>query len=169
MKKILIVGIGLSAALLAGPALAMTGEADIASVIGIAAAWNTLPLVGQIGAAFVLLSHAASWVTALTPTPKDDPNAGKVARYASAAYKIIEMAALVTGKAKQRDHRSSVDEIERDLRRRALISDDEERIAKGASMLRGAIDSLDLPGSARVHGDVSQKVPSIPSSELSDG
>lgn len=44
----------------------------------------------------VLAIHAAcSAICALTPTPKDDQVARKV-------YKLIEIAALVIGKAKQR-------------------------------------------------------------------
>ena len=38
---------------------------------------------------------AASAITALTPTPKDDAIVAK-------AYKLIEMLAMVVGKAKQR-------------------------------------------------------------------
>jgi hypothetical protein len=38
---------------------------------------------------------AASAITALTPTPKDDAVVGKI-------YKIIETLAMVVGKAKQR-------------------------------------------------------------------
>ena len=38
---------------------------------------------------------AASAICALTPTPKDDNLAGKL-------YKLIEIAALVVGRAKQR-------------------------------------------------------------------
>jgi hypothetical protein len=38
---------------------------------------------------------AASAITALTPTPKDDAIVGKI-------YKLIEMLAMVVGKAKQR-------------------------------------------------------------------
>lgn len=43
----------------------------------------------------LVIHAAASAITALTPTPKDD-------RVARKAYKVIEILALVIGKAKQR-------------------------------------------------------------------
>lgn len=43
----------------------------------------------------LVVHAAASAITALTPTPKDD-------RIARKAYKVIEILALVIGKAKQR-------------------------------------------------------------------
>jgi len=45
--------------------------------------------------AALAIHAAASVITAMTPTPKDDMVLGKI-------YKIIEMIALVVGKAKQR-------------------------------------------------------------------
>ena len=45
--------------------------------------------------AALAIHAAASVITAMTPTPKDDKVLGKI-------YKIIEMIALVVGKAKQR-------------------------------------------------------------------
>ncbi|MGA1386510.1 MAG: hypothetical protein ACO306_07320 [Flavobacteriaceae bacterium] len=45
--------------------------------------------------AALAIHAAASVITALTPTPKDDAFLGKI-------YKIIETIALVVGKAKQK-------------------------------------------------------------------
>jgi len=45
--------------------------------------------------AALAIHAAASVITALTPTPKDDKILGRI-------YKIIETIALVVGKAKQR-------------------------------------------------------------------
>lgn len=76
-----------------------TGEA--LELLGIVAAWNTLPVVGQVVTAAMGLSFIASWVTALTPTPVDDEYAGRAKKWTTKAYRLIELAGGKTSLAKQ--------------------------------------------------------------------
>ncbi|MFL0806748.1 MAG: hypothetical protein K6L60_05625 [Oceanobacter sp.] len=171
MKLLTLLAVGICMSVSCVSAMASTLDAaDVGSVIGVLSAWNTLPLEGQVVAALVLLSHAASWVTALTPTPKDDVYAGKLKRYTSGAYKFVELLALVNGKAKQRQSSTSmIDDIEAELREKSGSIYTDNRITVGFSVLRGVIDSEGLPDKGPIFGNIDRKTPSIPSSELSDG
>ena len=168
MKLLTLLAVGIVASVSCAPVVAsVLDTADVGSLIGVLSAWNTLPFEGQVVAALVLLSHAASWITALTPTPKDDVYAGKLKRYTSGAYKFVELLALVNGKTKQRQSSTSmIDDIEAELREKSVESHTGERISAGISVIRGVIDSQKLPNQGRIHGDVNRKIPSMPSSEL---
>jgi len=60
------------------------------------AGWGQLPLVAQVVAVLVALHPVASAIVAFTDTPKDDKLLAK-------AYKWIEILALITQKAKQKN------------------------------------------------------------------